>query len=140
MMEINGKSTISELIKFLSSSFRKKEFKLVEEILIKREDDLRLELKKEQQDSKELKMEILELREELRVLRMEKREAVHKFLEYEERLANIEKAAAINAYPGDVSKIQNLACDSLENVLKKGGAIFFSYNFSSLHEIGFFFV
>lgn len=140
-MEINEKSTISELIGLLISSFQKKEFELVEEILMKREDDLRVQLIKEQQDRclferkhgdvvrelfeiqdafKKLKDEMLELKEELKMLRMEKLEAVHKFLEYEERVANLEKAVA-NAFPSDVSEIQKLACDSLENVLQKRG-------------------
>lgn len=157
LMEINGKSTISELIGVLISSFQRKEFKLVEEILMKREDSLRAQLEKEQQDRylferkhgdavremfemqddlEKLKNENLKLQEELKMLRMEKLETVQKFLEYEESVANLEKAVA-NALPADVSENQKLACDSLENVLQKGGEILF-YRFCDLLFIKLF--
>lgn len=139
--EIDGKSTISELIGLLISSFQSKEFKLVERILMKREDDLKAQLKKEQQDRclferkhanvvlgmlemqddlKKLKNENSELREELKMLRMEKLETAQKFLDYEVRVANLEKAMA-NVFRVDVSETQRLACGSLENVLQKEG-------------------
>lgn len=126
--EINDKSTIPELIGLLRSTFLQKEFNLAERILIRREEELKSQIKVERsllekmhgeselerlkmsEEIERLKKENLEIREELKKLKREKQEAEENaqfyVKKYEKKVRHLEQTvASILASERDIADV-----------------------------------